>query len=132
MSKQDFSILIADPSRFDCNLLSIFCREVNFRTIYQAQEPSDAIEKVLNHCPSVILTEAEFPSMSGGELVRIFKRFCPTATILVCTNEEKAVAEMLKSGAAGHLPKPTASTQRMAFQRALADFGCECRKGVEA
>ncbi|HEY9766050.1 MAG TPA: response regulator [Chroococcales cyanobacterium] len=131
MSKQDPSILIADPSRFHCNLLSIFCGEFNIRSIFQAQGPSDAIEKVINHSPTVILTETEFPHMSGGELVRIFKRLCPAATILVCTNAEEAVPEMMKSGAVGHIPKPMAFPQRKGFQKALADFGCDCRKGDE-
>ncbi|MGH9195001.1 MAG: response regulator [Acidimicrobiia bacterium] len=78
-----------------------FCCSGSYRTM------EDAVERVRNDRPSVILTDIGLPGISGIEGIRILLERCPGVPIIALTvydNDEK-VFKALCAGASGYLLK---------------------------
>src|SRR5262249_42765549 len=69
----------------------------------------EAIEKISDGLPHVVLTDIGLPGMSGIEAVRLLKEQFPALTLLMLTvyDDDDRVFEALCAGACGYLLKKT-------------------------
>jgi CheY-like chemotaxis protein len=74
--------LVVDDSMLIRHTVCRFLEERGF-TVYAAVNGVEALEKLKNIVPDVIITDMQMPTMSGGELITALKAEEPTAAIPV-------------------------------------------------
>src|SRR5690606_13676195 len=67
----------------------------------------DAIDKLPELGPDVVLTDIHLPGKSGIDCIRVLKAQCPATHFLICTSYEdpENVFNALKAGATGYITK---------------------------
>jgi CheY-like chemotaxis protein len=72
-----------------------------------AVDGRQALERVAESCPELILLDMKMPRMNGWEFARLFReQFGRVAPIVVVTASADAQARAAEIGAEGHLGKP--------------------------
>ena len=74
-----------------------------------------AIERLPDACPDVVLMDINLPGISGIEAVRRLKEKCPKTQFIMSTvyEDDENIFESLKAGASGYLLKKTAPSKIM-------------------
>lgn len=77
------------------------------------KDAADALKKLPQHPPDVVLMDINMPGMNGVECVRQLKSMLPDVNILMLTVYEDGdwLFESLKAGASGYLLKRTSSAR---------------------
>ncbi len=77
----------------------------------EAGDGMEAIEKVKEQQPDILIIDIQMPLMGGIDAIREIKKFSPETQILVLSmhNKEEYVRQTLKNGASGYLLKQSAS-----------------------
>lgn len=102
--------------------LSIFDElEIDFKAI----NGLDALDKLNNHHPDVILMDIEMPAMDGIEATREIKRRNPNQKIMMLTvlDREDKIFDAIKAGASGYLLKDEKPSRILACIEELVDGG---------
>ncbi|MCU0324814.1 MAG: response regulator transcription factor [Spirosomaceae bacterium] len=102
--------------------LSIFDElEIDFKAI----NGLDALDKLNNHQPDVILMDIEMPAMDGIEATREIKRRNPNQKIMMLTvlDREDKIFDAIKAGASGYLLKDEKPSRILACLEELIDGG---------
>lgn len=102
--------------------LSIFDElEIDFKAI----NGLDALDKLNNHQPDVILMDIEMPAMDGIEATREIKRRNPNQKIMMLTvlDREDKIFDAIKAGASGYLLKDEKPSRILACIEELIDGG---------
>lgn len=102
--------------------LSIFDElEIDFKAI----NGLDALDKLNNHNPDVILMDIEMPAMDGIEATREIKRRNPNQKIMMLTvlDREDKIFDAIKAGASGYLLKDEKPSRILACIEELVDGG---------
>lgn len=88
-------------------LQSILQTDSSLRVIGEAEDGLDAIEKVEQLSPRVVLMDVHMPRMDGLAATRKIKERFPRVAVIVLTlyNNDQYVIEAVKAGAAGYLLK---------------------------
>ncbi|MGC4101682.1 response regulator [Ferruginibacter sp.] len=70
---------------------------------------NEAIEKIAQNKPDVVLMDINMPGINGVEAVRILKQQLPATQFLMCTvyEEDEHIFDSLKAGATGYILKKT-------------------------
>ncbi len=100
-------ILIADDDRKTRDVISIFLRHKGY-DVFQAFDGEDALEKVEQHDPHLVITDFMMPRANGHEVIRRIKAARPeivTIAYSAFANFEMT-ADLLKAGAFFYLEKP--------------------------
>jgi CheY-like chemotaxis protein len=114
-------ILVVDDANADRALASgLLTRSIDC-TIVEAVDGNDALSKVQQQQPDLVLTDLEMPGLNGLELVAAIKEDYPLIPVILMTGKgsEEIAARALKEGAASYVPK-----------RKLADDLCGTVKHV--
>ena len=101
------TVLIVDDSPVDRRLAGRLLENETDLQVQYAQHGAEALEKMGQSIPDVVLTDMVMPNMDGLELVaQVRKRFPMVPAILMTSvgNEESAV-KALHKGAASYVPK---------------------------
>lgn len=103
------TILVVDDTPSELELMTRFLRESGF-TVIVASDAKEAISKVSDHKPDVVVTDVVMPGMSGFELCRTLKKSDATKKmpIVVCTSKNQDLDRLwgMKQGADVYITKP--------------------------
>ncbi|MBL1210358.1 response regulator [Geminocystis sp. GBBB08] len=103
------NILVVDDLKSQLDLISEYLTSVGY-TVATATNAKEALVKISEHKPDLIITDWMMPEMSGLDLCRQLKKNSETATIpvIACTAKDKDVDRIWakKQGVKAYLVKP--------------------------
>lgn len=113
-------VLVVDDSeivrRGICQILQ---SQGDIEVVCEASDGADAVRKVREHGPDVVLLDITMPVMNGLEAARRIKHEYPSTLILVVSQFDSArfAREAIAAGASGYIVKSNASTELIPMLR---------------
>jgi two-component system, chemotaxis family, response regulator PixH len=108
------TILIVEDTLSELELMSYYLRESGYNVI-DALGGEEALNKVMESKPDVIVTDVVMPGMSGFELCRRLKTNPSTEKIpiVICSSKNQEIDRLwgMKQGADAYLTKPFSREQ---------------------
>jgi DNA-binding NarL/FixJ family response regulator len=107
-------VLVVDDSklvrRAICQILQ---SQVDIEVVCEAADGADAVRKVREHRPHVVLMDITMPVMNGFEAARRIKHEFPSTLILVVSQFDSApfAREAIAAGASAYIVKSNASAE---------------------
>lgn len=100
-------VLVVDDSKVDRRIVGGLLEKDPFLQIQYAENGVEALEKIRDEVPDIVLTDLRMPEMDGLTLVRTVGREQPMLpVILITAHGSGALAlEALEQGAASYVPK---------------------------
>jgi DNA-binding NarL/FixJ family response regulator len=108
----EIKVMIADDQRLMREgLKTILDLEQDLTIVQLAENGKDALEKMADAKPDVILMDIRMPVMDGVECTRIIKQQYPGVKVIILTtfDDDEYIIEALKNGAAGYILKDLSS-----------------------
>jgi DNA-binding NarL/FixJ family response regulator len=131
--------IVEDDAQTREGLWQLLDREADFHCVSQHGSAEDAIEKIPDCKPDVVLMDINLPGISGVEAVRKLKILLPQTQFIMSTvyKDSDAIFSALMAGANGYLLKQTAPKELLAALREACAGGSPvtsqiARKIVEA
>ncbi len=112
--KEESTIVIAeDHTILREGLLSLLSSEPELRVVGEAKDGREAIRRVEQLEPDLILMDLSMPRMNGVEAIREIKNRIPETRVLALTvhKAEEFVLEVLQAGADGYVLKDASSKE---------------------
>lgn len=96
-----------DHALFRRGLIMVLEAEDDIEVVGEAEDGRDAVERVADIVPDVVLMDVRMPEIDGIEATRLISDQAPSAKILMLTvsDEESDLYEAIKAGATGYLLK---------------------------
>lgn len=117
------TILVVEDTLSELELMSHYLREGGYNVI-NAVGAKEALNKVLEQKPDVIITDVVMPGMSGFELCRRLKTHPATekVPIVICSSKDQEIDRLwgMKQGADAYLTKPFTREQILRAIKAVA------------
>jgi DNA-binding NarL/FixJ family response regulator len=116
-------VLIADDHTIvRKGLCSLLKDEINITVIGEARDGREAIRKVVELSPDVIVMDINMPQLNGIEVTKNIKKNHPSVEIIILTmySDEGYVHEALLAGASGFLIKNTVPQDLCAAIRSVS------------
>ncbi|HEY9873591.1 MAG TPA: response regulator [Candidatus Obscuribacterales bacterium] len=117
------TILVVEDTLSELELMSHYLREGGYNVI-NAVGAKEALNKVLEEKPDVIITDVVMPGMSGFELCRRLKTHPATekVPIVICSSKDQEIDRLwgMKQGADAYLTKPFTREQILRAIKAVA------------
>ena len=113
-------VLVVDDSevvrRGICQILQ---SQVDIEVVCEAANGADAVRKVREHRPHVVLMDITMPVMNGFEAARRIKHEFPSTLILVVSQFDSApfAREAIAAGASAYIVKSNASAELIPILR---------------
>ncbi len=107
-------VLICDDHKlFAEGIKAILKTEASIEVVGEARDGRQAIEKVKELHPDLVLMDVQMPDLSGFEATRRLHEADPSVKVLMLTmhDEEELVARCLEAGAAGYIIKDAPASQ---------------------
>jgi DNA-binding NarL/FixJ family response regulator len=106
-------LIVDDHAVLRDGLKTIIESEDDIKVIGEAVSGSDALNKVNELAPNIILMDINLPGMNGVEVTRILKQQYPQIRVLILTmhSHEEYFMAAIKEGADGYLLKDAPSDQ---------------------
>lgn len=100
-------ILVVDDSKVDCKVADGLLRKVVDWQVDVAANGKQALDRLAELQPDVIITDLQMPEMNGLELVREVHHRYPLIPVILMTGKgsETIAVEALRYGAASYVPK---------------------------
>lgn len=108
----EIKVMIADDQRLMREgLKTILDLEQDLTIVQLAENGKDALEKMADAKPDVILMDIRMPVMDGVECTRIIKQQYPGVKVIILTtfDDDEYIIEALKNGAVGYILKDLSS-----------------------
>ncbi len=115
-------MLIADDQAlFRRGLRAVLSEEDGIEVVAEAGDGEEALAKVEELAPDVVLMDIRMPKLDGIEATRRIQQVAPTTRILMITvsDEEDDLFEAVKAGASGYLLKEISVTEVAEAVRAV-------------
>ncbi|WP_436796381.1 response regulator [Actinospongicola halichondriae] len=96
-----------DHALFRRGLIMVLEAEDDIEVVGEAEDGRDAVARVADIVPDVVLMDVRMPEIDGIEATRLIAEQAPSAKILMLTvsDEESDLYEAIKAGATGYLLK---------------------------
>ncbi|MEO1998341.1 MAG: response regulator [Planctomycetaceae bacterium] len=100
-------ILVVDDANADRQLVGHILKRVPEWTVAFAEDGSDALERIAEEAPDVVLTDLQMPRMNGLQLVEAVHERFPLVPVILMTaaGSEEIAVESLRLGAASYVAK---------------------------
>jgi len=87
--------------------------EPDFEVVDEASNATEAMQKVLEHVPDLILMDVGMPGLSPFEAARVIQRDSPSIKVLFLTmhEDEEYVMQALSTGATGYVLKDASAAE---------------------
>lgn len=113
-------VLVVEDTPSEMELISHYLRE-NGYSVVNAINAKDALNRIEEYHPDLIITDVVMPGMSGFELCRNLKKNAGTATIpiIVCSSKNQEIDRVwaMRQGAAAYVIKPFSRDDLLAAVR---------------
>jgi len=122
MENNDINILIADDHELlRDGLKELFGKTPDIKVVGEASNGEEAVAKVAELSPDVILMDITMPTMNGLQAAKTIKSNSPNTKILLLTVHEsdEYLAEMLNIGLAGYIVKTASGREVVSAIRAV-------------
>jgi twitching motility two-component system response regulator PilH len=117
------TVLIVEDTLSELELMSHYLRESGYNVI-NALGAKEALSKVLEQKPDIIVTDVVMPGMSGFELCRRLKTDPCTEKIpiVICSSKNQEIDRLwgMKQGADAYLTKPFTREQILRAVKSVA------------
>jgi two-component system response regulator NreC len=115
-------MLVDDHDVVRTGLKSFLESQSDFRVVAEARTGAEAVERVLQAAPDIVLMDITMPGMDGLEATRQLKQLAPGVQVLALTvhADKQYFIEMLAAGASGYLTKQSAADELVAAIHAVA------------
>jgi len=125
-------LLVDDHALLRQGVRRLLADEPDFEVVDEAADAAEALEKVLQHRPDLVLMDIGMPGLSSFEAVRLMRRDFPdTKSVLLTMHEdEDYVMQGLQSGAMGYVLKDTPAFQLFSALREVHRGGKYVSPGV--
>ena len=106
-------LLAEDHTIVRKGLRSLLDGEAGVKVIGEAEDGREAVEKVGQLLPDVVLMDITMPSLNGLEATRQIKKRFPEVKVVILTMHanEEYIFQILRAGASGYLVKQAAPTE---------------------
>ena len=113
MTKRIRVLIVDDHAVVREGIHALVSLNKDMEVVGEAVNGQDAIKKVLEYLPDVVLMDIVMPVMSGLEATKRISREYPQTKILILTqyDEEENMAVAKQAGAYGFIPKKAASSE---------------------
>jgi len=114
-------LLAEDHTIVRKGLRSLLDGEVGIEVIGEAQDGREAVEKVQQLLPDVVLMDITMPALSGLEATRQIKKRFPEVQVLILTVHatEEYIFQILRAGASGYVVKQAAPNELISAIQAV-------------
>jgi len=94
-----------------------------FQVVAQANSGAQAIERISEAMPDVVVMDISMPEMDGLETTRRLKDCCPDVQVLALTvhADKQYLFQMMAAGASGYITKQAAAEELVTAVRAVAN-----------
>lgn len=129
MSNKIKVLLVDDHTVVREGLRTMLIGEADIDVVGEASTGEEALQKVTELEPHVVLMDIRMPGMSGTEAARRVKSLRPTTAVIMVTmyDSEMYVIEAIRAGAAGYLTKDASRELLCHTIRAVMDGGTMVR-----
>jgi CheY-like chemotaxis protein len=102
-----FNILLVDDSSTDRKLIEGLLKKCLHFDVQTASDGLNALEKIQEKAPDIIVTDMQMPNMDGMQLVEKTRSLYPLIPVVLITaaGSEELASKALQKGAAGYVPK---------------------------
>ncbi len=117
-------VVIADDHQlFRRGLRMVLEAEEDIEVVAEAADGQEAVARVEELAPDVVLMDVRMPRMGGIEATRLIRQLFPTTRIIVLTvsDEEDDIYGAVKAGANGYLLKEVSGQLKLSGGRARDD-----------
>ncbi len=117
--------IVEDDLTIRETLKALFIHVPDMETFTTHGTAEDAILRLSNACPEVVIMDINLPGQSGIDCVQQLSRSCPATQFLMYTvhDDDHRVFEALKAGANGYILKESTPDQIIEAVRELRDGG---------
>jgi DNA-binding NarL/FixJ family response regulator len=94
------------------SIRQILCSEADIEVVCEAIDGADAILKLREHLPDIVLLDITMPSMNGLEVAEMMKREFPSVQVLIISQHDSRGFQWgaLAAGVSGYIVKSNAGT----------------------
>lgn len=106
-------LLVDDHAMFRAGIRSYLQLAEDFRIIGEADNGQDALQKIKELSPDIVVMDIAMPGMDGLSTTRLIKETYPDSKVLLLTQHENReyILPALKMGAAGYILKRAAADE---------------------
>ena len=113
-------ILVVDDNPHARKALAAFLTTLSWcREVYQSTNGMDALEKVNNEIPDLVLMDVQMPAMDGLEATRIIKKRWPAIKVVILTIYAEYRPQAQQAGADAFLVKGCSMDEMSSTIRSL-------------
>ena len=125
-------VLVDDHPLFRDGMARLFAYEDDVEVVGEASSGEEAIERVREAMPDIVLMDIDMPGIGGIEAIRAIAREMPAVTIIALTvhEDDDTLFEAVKAGAHGYLVKSIRSAELLARLRGLAHGEAPLTRGM--
>jgi two-component system response regulator NreC len=115
-------ILVDDHQVIRSGLRMLLAGEKDLEIIGEAGTAQEAMDKIANESPNVVIMDIGLPDFSGIDATRMIKARYPGVAVIALTihEDEEYFFRMLEAGASGYVPKRAAPEELLTAIRAAA------------
>jgi len=115
-------LIVDDHEVVRRGLLALLGTQAGWEVVGEAANGSDAVKKVAQVKPDVVVMDITMPAMSGLDATRLIMETAPQTKVLIFTmhDSEQMIQTALEAGARGYVLKSNAANDLIAAIRALA------------
>lgn len=119
-------VLVDDHGLVRTAIRRLLEEEGDFEVVAEAADGRDAIDRVLETHPDLVLMDVGLPGISGVEATRQIKQALPKTRILILSEHDRPnfIKAALKEGASGYVLKTATTEELLTAVRVVLDGKC--------